>query len=121
MSAIQPDVQQQPTQTQEQQTQARKPVVTDRMAALEAITAARHADFEKETGVKIEPFVSVPGEDDDPDAAAAEAERARLEAEAQSGGASARPSGEDDTQRQLQQEQQAAAASKPGLDPKGPR
>lgn len=115
MSAIHSDVQNDSTQTSQQ---PKPPVVSDRMAALEAITASRHAELEKETGVKIEPFTGTPSEDDDPSEAEAAAERARLEAAAQ-GGAQQTAGDEDDTQRQLQQEPQEQQASQaPAFDPK---
>lgn len=116
-SAIQQDV---------QATTDKRPAKTDRMSALEEITARRNAEFEQETGVKIEATPVTPLDPDgDPDAAAAEAERARLEA---IGNGTAV---DDDAQRALQQQQETDAAARAeeaarrqdtaGIDPKTKR
>lgn len=77
MSAIPPDVQTPVTETKEPKT--RKP--SAREEDMERMAQSRRDDFEKETGIKIEPAVVAADPDADPDDAEAEAERLRLEAE----------------------------------------
>lgn len=79
MSAIPPDVQT-PVNTATTEVKTRK--LSAREEDMERMAQSRRDDFEKETGIKIEPAVvaALADPDADPDDAQAEAERLRLEA-----------------------------------------
>lgn len=95
-------------------TQPKQRPLSPREEAMNAVAANRNADFEKETGIKIEASEAVVDPDIDPEHAAAEAERARLQAAADKNGDAVLNAvlDEDAAQTALQKQQDDAAAAR---------